>query len=190
MTRSEFAEIFSPLANRHPQTFTVNVSDLVYKIFFSVTMDQGRDVVSRLMLQSRMAPVDSDFRDMIRLVRDHGHSKNNVYSIRPNPVRSTIEPEKIPSLFKICRGEVPKTEIKEMEKLLWSVALSGVRCRLCLDEGLVHAMPRDDQHSGPFVFKCNCQSAMRIQENLPVWRSDFISRYKVILNGPEPEGAA
>lgn len=68
MTHFEFLEIFKPIVARHPDTFTADVCEKVYKMFMTLNVAQGRNVVATVMLHSRMTPTEENFREAIRVV--------------------------------------------------------------------------------------------------------------------------
>lgn len=165
--------------------FKTERADLIWRFVHDMSDEWMRKSVDNFIATSRYAPLPDDFREAARIDREE-----KVIPLRRDNFHSTIEPEQVSKLFDIARGRLPKNEVKEMEKILWNVALGGVRCRLCLDEGFVNALPRNNPHSSPYVFKCSCQSGQKLIENYPVWRSNLVSEFRVILNGPEPDGAA
>ena len=118
MRHEEFAEIINPLRLRHPLHFTPDVSAEVYRIIGHLNAYQGREVIGKLMLQSRFAPTDKEFKDAVHeLFRPRTFVKPK--EDRFDPIFSDEERAEIWTFVKkVAAGEVPDYEVKAYTDVL------------------------------------------------------------------------
>lgn len=65
MTAEAFVQIMNPLQEKYPKDFIPETMRPLYAIMGHLTIDQGRDIIGKLILRSRFAPREQDFREAV-----------------------------------------------------------------------------------------------------------------------------
>lgn len=137
MTHFEFLGVFKPIVARHPDTFTADVCEKVFKMFMGLNVNQGREVVATVLLHSRMTPTEENFRGAIHAVL-----------AKTQPNRPQISSDQIiPSMFThgqrmflfAITKKVARREIKNQNKYVDLVLVPTL-------EKIIEAKDQDKAH--------------------------------------------
>lgn len=187
MNRIQFSEMLKPLIERHPLHFGPEVHEPIFKIFQDLPLEDGCDVISKLLFQSRYAPVESDFREVIRMLKSKKifERKSSLEQRTEDSIFSQQERDEMFKFMKdASRGKYNDKECKQYADMIQKLVRERGKktCSEC-EDGIVFARRKNETHAAPYVFKCTCDYGLRRQETYPKW--DVRSQYNFVnINSP------